>query len=53
MNAHQERSEQMTNASAAYKRGEITLSDLLWYAVGHPQVHSRAGAVGQMGYIPR
>jgi cob(I)alamin adenosyltransferase len=33
MNAHQERAEQMHNARAAYRRGEISLSDLLWYAV--------------------
>jgi len=33
MNAQQERAEQIANARAAYKRGDITLADLLWYAV--------------------
>jgi hypothetical protein len=33
MNAHQERAEQMHNARNAYRRREITLTDLLWYAV--------------------
>ena len=33
MNAQRERAEQIANARAAYKRGDITLADLLWYAV--------------------
>ena len=33
MTPHQERAEQMTNARNAYRKGEITLTDLLWYAV--------------------
>jgi len=33
MNATEERNEQMRNARAAFRRGEITLADLLWYAV--------------------
>jgi hypothetical protein len=31
--AQKERAEQIVNARAAYKRGDITLADLLWYAV--------------------
>jgi len=33
MNAIEERNEQIRNTRAAYHRGDITLTDLLWYAV--------------------
>ena len=33
MTPKQERAEQIKNAEAAYKRGEITAAELLWYRI--------------------